>query len=369
MKSVCRAAPWAAAVGLAVAATIAAAADEIKITPQQVKTLGIQTIPLSAAGATGGHGLPGQVVVPNNQLYIVSAPLAGLVQTTLAAVNDRVKKGQPLVRLQSPALIDAQRGYLQAAVQSQLARDTARRDENLFKEGIIAESRYLAARGNFAQAAAGLAERRQALRLYGMSDAAINRLQAGHALSDTVDLTSPIDGVVLEQTAVAGQRAEASAPLYKIGKLSPLWLEIQAPVGLAAGMREGGAVKVPAYGAAGKVVSIGRSVAPGSQTVMVRAEVTTGAQNLRVGQFVEAQVAAATTGAQEWRVPNVALVRNQGKAYVFVQTPAGFRAQPVTVVSETAEVAVIGGALRGNERVAVSGIAALKGAWIGVGGE
>jgi RND family efflux transporter MFP subunit len=279
-----------------------------------------------------------------------------------------VKKGQSLVRLQSPALIEAQRGYLQAAVQSQLARETAKRDENLFKEGIIAESRYLAARGNFAQAAAGLAERRQALRLYGMSDAAINRLQAGHALSDTVDLASPIDGVVLEQTAVAGQRAEASAPLYKIGKLSPLWLEIQAPVGLAAGLREGGAVKVPAYGAEGKVVSVGRSVAPGSQTVMVRAEVTAGAQNLRVGQFVEAQVAAPAAGASEWRVPNVALVRNKGLAYVFVQAPGGFRAQPVTVVSETPEAVVITGALKGNEQIAVSGVAALKGSWMGLGG-
>lgn len=369
MKYACGARRWGAVLGLAgtVAATVAFAGDEIKITAQQARALGVQTVALSAGSAGGGHGLPGQVVVPNNQLYIVSAPLAGLVQTTLVAVNDTVKKGQPLVRLQSPALIEAQRGYLQAAVQSQLARETVNRDEQLFKEGIIAESRYLAARGNFAQAAAAVAERRQALRLYGMSDAAIGRLQASHALSDTVDLVSPINGVVLEQSAVAGQRAEASGPLYKIGKLSPLWLEIQAPVGLAAGLREGGAVKVPAYGAAGKVVSVGRSVAPGSQTVMVRAEVTEGAQNLRVGQFVEARVAAPAAGAKEWRVPNAALVRNQGRAYVFVQTPAGFRAQPVNVVSETADGAVIGGAFKGDERIAVSGIAALKGAWIGVG--
>jgi RND family efflux transporter MFP subunit len=357
------------ALGLAAAfvATVASAGDEVKITPQQAKALGIQTTPLTA-GAAGTHGLPGQVVVPNNQLRIVSAPLAGLVQSTLAAVNQTVKKGEPLVRLQSPALIEAQREFLQASVQGQLARATATRDESLFKEGIIAESRYLAAKGNYAQAAAAASERRQALRLYGMSDGAINRLQAGQALSDTVELVSPIDGVVLEQTAVAGQRAEASAPLYKIGKLSPLWLEIQAPVSVAAGLHEGGAVKIPAYSATGKVVSVGRSVAPGSQTVMVRAEVTEGAQNLRVGQFVEAQVTGAATGAKEWRIPNAALVRSQGKAYVFVQIPGGFRATAVTVVSETADGAVIKGALQGNEQIAIAGLAGLKGSWMGLGG-
>ena len=370
MKYVRRAGHWAALLGFAgaIAAAGVFAGDDIKITPQQAKTLGVQTVALSAGAAGGGHGLPGQVMVPNNQLHIVSAPLAGMIQSTLVAVNQTVKKGQPLVRLQSPALIEVQREFLQASVQGQLARDNARRDEQLFKEGIVAESRYLAARGNLAQAAAAAAERRQALRLYGMSEAAINRLQAGHGLTDVVDLVSPIDGVVLEQTAVAGQRAEASAPLYKIGKLSPLWLEMQVPVNLAAGLREGGAVKVPAYGAAGKVVSIGRSVTAGSQTVMVRAEVTEGAQNLRVGQFIEAQVAAAAAAAKEWRVPNAALVRNKGQAYVFVQTPAGFRAQPVNVVSETAEGAVIGGPLKGNELIAVAGVAALKGSWMGLGG-
>lgn len=370
MKFMWKVGRLAAVLGLAgVAASASAfAADAIKITPQQMQSLGIKTVALSS-GSAGGHGMPGQVTVPNNQLYIVSAPLAGLVQGTLVAPSQTVKKGQPLARLQSPALIEAQREFLQVSVQSQLAHQTMARDEQLFKEGIIAESRYLAAKGNYAQAAAAAAERRQALRLYGMSAAAIAKLQGGHALSDTVDLVSPIDGVVLEQNAVAGQRAEASAPLYKIGKLSPLWLEIQAPVSMAAGLREGGAVTVPAFQAAGRVLSVGRSVASGSQTVAVRAEITQGAERLRVGQFVEAQLAVAAGGAKEWRLPNAALVRNQGKAYVFVQTTEGFRAQPVTVMSETADGVTITGGLKGTELVAVSGVAALKGSWVGVGGE
>jgi RND family efflux transporter MFP subunit len=350
------------------AAVPAMAGDIVEITARQAATLGVKTVSLAEGRPGKGVALPAQVAIPNSQLHVVSAPLAGLVQSALAAAGQTVKKGQVLVRLQSPALIEAQRDFLHGAVQARLARETLARDEKLFKEGIIAESRYLAAKSAFAQAAATLNERRQALRLFGMSDAAIGRLEGGQVLRDTVDLVAPTDGVVLEQSAVAGQRVEAGAPLYTVARPDPLWLEIQVPVQLAAGLREGAAVTVPAYQAAGKILYVGKSVNPANQTVMARGEITEGAQNLRAGQFVEAEIAAARAQANQWRVPNAALVRDRGKVFVFVQTPAGFRPEPVDLISETAEGALIGGPFRGTERIAVSGIAALKGAWMGLGG-
>lgn len=365
MNAYARAALAAAALGFACSA-FAAAPAIIPVDARQMQSLGIETVPLSGAGSGTQRRLPAKVVVPNAQIRVVAAPLAGLVQTMLVAPNDSVKQGQVLARLQSPMLIEAQREFLQAATQAQLAQSSFKRDEQLFKEGIIAEGRYQSARANHAQAAAALAERRQVLRLYGMGESAINALASGKAMSSTLDVTAPISGVVLEQMASAGQLAEPSTPLYRLARLAPLWLEMQATPEAAAGIVPGAGVSVD--GAAGKVLSVGRHLDASTQTAMIRAEISQGAEKLRAGQYVEAVVAAAAGDARQWQVPAAAIVRHQGRTYVFVQTKGGFHATEIRLFGETPAVSTITGTLRGDERIAAKGIAALKAIWSG-GGE
>ncbi|MEO6696857.1 MAG: efflux RND transporter periplasmic adaptor subunit [Gammaproteobacteria bacterium] len=344
------------------------AAEDIALTAQQAQALGIVSAPLRKQDTAVGVGLPAQVVIPNNQMHIVSAPTDGFVQTMLAAVNEEVKRGQALARLQSPALIEAQRAFLQAATRAELQRENLRRDEELLKEGIIAQSRYSATKNGYTEAAAELAEREQLLSLYGMSVPAIKQLRDKRTLTSAVEIVSPIAGVVLEQLAVAGQRTETSAPLYKVASLSPLWLEVAVPLSRVAQINEGGKITVPVHQATGKVLSVGRNVDSVNQTVMVRAEVTEGAERLRPGQQIEVLIAAPSSATEQWVVPNQALVRQENQAYVFVQTPGGFRVQAVTVVSAAAETSTIQAPLRGNEHIAVRGMVALKGAWQGLGG-
>ena len=356
--------PWLAA--LLFAPFLAVAVEEVKISQEQAKALGVETAPVLRQASTEIAGLPALVVVPNEQLQVVSAPLAGLVEQVLVAAHQPVKKGQVLARLQSPQLADLQHTYLQAATQASLARANLERDGALFKEGIIAESRYLAARSHAVETAADLAERTQALRLAGMSPEAIERLRAGQRVGTLVELVAPLDGVVLEQMAVAGQRLEAAAPVFKVAKLVPLWLEIQVPVARLAEVREGARVFVPAAGASGEVIVVGRSVASGNQTVLVRGRVGSGAERLRPGQYVEASL--ALQGGATFTVPGGALARLAGKPVVFVRTPLGFRAQPVELLGDAAATAVVAG-LKGDEQVAVRGVAALKAALAGIGAE
>jgi hypothetical protein len=98
---------------------------------------------------------------------------------------------------------------------------------------------------------------------------------------------------------------------------------------------------------------------------MVRAEIRQGAEHLRPGQFIEAML-PASGGGQHWHVPNSALVRLRDQAYVFIQTPAGFRVQAVKLVDETADNTAIAAELKGNERVAVRGTSSLKAMWQGM---
>ncbi|HUW49717.1 MAG TPA: efflux RND transporter periplasmic adaptor subunit [Sulfuricella sp.] len=333
--------------------------NEIKLSAVQAKAMGVVTAALSSSAAESGKGLPARVVVPNHQLHIISAPLAGLVESVAVAPGQAVKKGQVLARLQSPGLVEIQRGFLQAATQSHLAQESMNRDEQLFREGIIAESRYFAAKGRYAEAGAALSERRQALRLAGFGDAALQRLERSHAMSSVIEVNAPVSGVVLESMAVSGQRVEAATPLCKLAQLVPLWLEIQAPIAQVVGLQPGAAVGVPAYTASGKVTQIGRGVEEGSQTIIVRAEIRLGVENLRPGQFVEA-VLAVNGSDKHWHLPNSALVRLRDQPYVFVQTAAGFRLQPVKLSGEAADSSVVSGDFKGDERIAVRGTSSLK---------
>jgi RND family efflux transporter MFP subunit len=352
--------------GAACLAAPANAAEALKLSEAQIGSLGIETAAPVAASTGQLQGLPAQVVVPNDQLRVVSAPLPGLVEQIGVATQQVVRRGQPLLRLLSPGLADIQHTFLQAATQLELARTQLDRDEQLFAEGIIAESRLQATRARWIEVSADYAERMQALRLAGMSDSSIGELRRGRRVGSSVELLAPIEGVVLEQLAVVGQRVEASAPLLRIGRLDPLWLELQMPAARLADVREGATVRVPAANAEARVIAIGRNINAANQTVTVRALTTRGADRLLPGQQVEATLAAPAPGGQ-WSVPTASVVRLGDAAQVFVRTRDGFRLQPVSVVSEGTERTIVAGPLQPAEQVAFKGIAALKAAFTGTG--
>lgn len=344
------------------------AADELQLSAKQIDALGIVIAPLPPKNNGEIAGMPALVVIPGNQLFVVSTPLAAMVEQTLVGVGDHVHKGQTLARLQSPALAEAQRDLLQASTQEQLARSNFTRDEQLWKEGIVAESRYRASHSQYQSAAAALAERKQMLLLAGMSQEAIRHLQAGENLNSLLAIVSPIDGVVLEKTASAGQRLDSATPLFKVAKLQPLGLEIQAPLASSQGIKEGAVVSIPAYGAKGKITAIGHSLSDSNQTIMLRALINTGTKNLRPGQHVDVSIATAAHSGSQWYVPNAAVARIEGRNVVFVQSAGGFRAETVSVLLEGAEGTLIGGKFSGKENIVVRGASALKSQMMGIGG-
>jgi RND family efflux transporter MFP subunit len=342
--------------------------DNVAISAKQMQSLGITTGPLPAKRIGESSGFPAQVIIPGGQLYIVSTPLPAMIEQTLVGVGDTVKKGQALAYLQSPALAEVQRGLLQASVQNQLAHENLARDETLYKDGIIAESRYRTTRSLALEAQATLSERKQMLRLSGMSDTAIAQLQSGSSLNSLLTITSPIDGSILEKTASAGQRLDAAVPLFKIAKLSPLALEIQAPLSFTQNLKVGAIVSVPSYSASGKLTAIGHSLTGSNQTLQLRATITQGTENLRAGQYVEATISTNTNSLPQWEIPNSSISYINGKSAIFVATPQGFRVQAIRIQNEGASNSVITGELKGDEKIAVRGVSALKSSVMGIGG-
>ena len=331
----------------------------LRMDDRHVRAAGIEVTRVEAEGGTSQALLPGTVAVPPQQLRIVAAPAAGLVESVLVAPNEPVRAGQPIARLRSTDLLEAQRTYLQALSAEELARQRLIRDEQMYRERIIAERRLLTTRADHDFARTTLQEREQMMALLGMADADIVTLRESRRMAATLVVTAPEDGVVLETRTSAGERVAASAPLFSIARLKPLWVNLQVPLSQALLIEPGTRMSIPGTPAQGEVVRLGRSVDPTTQSVTAVVEVMDGAETLRPGQVVTASVALRANGAPQWRVPAGAVVRHAGRSWVFVRTAEGFRARPVTVIAETSAATSIRAGLAPDDQVASRGILAL----------
>jgi multidrug efflux pump subunit AcrA (membrane-fusion protein) len=83
--------------------------------------------------------LPGTVVIPPQQLHVVAAPANGMVESMLVAADEQVQEGQPIARLRSPELVEAQRQFLAAVADEALAADRLRRAQFLFENKAMPE--------------------------------------------------------------------------------------------------------------------------------------------------------------------------------------------------------------------------------------
>ena len=357
------------ALSLLLATAQLTAAELVPLSPEQQRAFAIETAPPAPAEATLTRRYPGQVAVPNAQLRVVSAPQGGVIEALLVAEGERVEAGAVLARLSSPELLETQGAYLEAATRLELADTELERDRKLNEEGIIAERRLIETRARHRELNTLADQYRQRLELVGLSADAIDELGRTHRMSSTLPVRTPIGGVVLEQMASTGQSVAAAAPLYRVAELSPLWVEIHVPVDALGGIGVGGRVLLPDLGIEGQVVTVGRMVHGEDQGVLVRAEVRDQTERLRPGQFVQVQLAGATDIGASWRVPAGALMRNAGQAYVFVAREGGFEAVPVKVLAEEDQGAVIGAVFDAGIRIATTGVAALKAAWLAAGGE
>ena len=340
------------------AAPAALAAENLPLTAAQKTNLGIATV--VAATQTTGPALtyPARVTLPPASVRVVAASGAGLVTQLHVQAGDTVKLGAPLVTLAMPALADAQNALTQARLKSQLAASNAARDQKLFAEGLIAESRLRATQSESQSARANLVAAQTTLSMLG----------AGTVSGSAITLTAPIAGVVLESAAEPGERVDAGMALLKVADLSKLALEIPLSTAQARQVAVGQTVTVADSPASGRVTALLPQL-NASQSVLARASLVDPQGLLRPGQSVQVALAGvyALQGAQSAQglvVPAAALVWKASLPYVFVETARGFAPTPVKLVRQNASQAEVTGLAAGS-RIAVKGVAALKAQWLG----
>jgi membrane fusion protein, heavy metal efflux system len=328
------------------------AADVLPLTAGQKKNLGIVSV--AAATQTDSPALtyPARVTLPPASMSVVAAAGAGLVTQLHVQAGDSVRRGAPLVTLSMPGLAEAQNALTQARLKSELAASNAARDEKLFAEGLIAESRLRATQSERQSAHASLTAAQAALAMLG----------TGKVSGSAITLTAPIAGVVMESAAAPGERVDAGMALVKIADLAKLSLEIPLSTSQSRQVAVGQAVTVVGSQAHGRITALLPQLSA-SQSVLARASLADPQKLLRPGQSVRAAITGEQS-AQGQVVPAAALVWKIDAPYVFVETAQGFVPTPVRLIRQNAREAEVAGLAAGS-RVAVRGVAALKAQWLG----
>ena len=346
-----------------------AVADELVLESSEIENLGIELASPIAMERIAVAEARARVVMPPKGERVLTAFQPGVISVLHVAVGDAVHKGQILAEVQSPGFLTMQREYLNAFNEGSLAQLQVDRDRQLFAEGIISQSRLEETETRAMFASARLNEQKQLLVLGGFTDKQILTLAKQQAFHERLVVRAPIDGIVLDLMGVAGEQVDTMDPMYRLGDLSRLLLEIEVPQELsgtvALGMKVAVAdciVELPAV-----VESIGHTVNPVTQTVTVRAKLTHPDHALKLGQFVSVQIVTdnvADANDAVWAISSSAVVRSDGRCYVFTRTESGFAVREVNIVGATDDQTYLNQGVSGESLIAVAGTSALKAMWL-----
>jgi RND family efflux transporter MFP subunit len=150
---------------------------------------------------------------------------------------------------------------------------------------------------------------RQALLAQRRSELAIAHQQ----LDDTL-LRAPIDGVIRERLVFPGEYRAAGTPVVTVVKQHPLRLQLAVPERAATSLRVGQPVRVTVEGDptihSGRVSRVSPSIAEGTRTLPIEAEIPNLEGKLRPGTFAKAEIVTSENAALV--VPQSAVVTFAG---------------------------------------------------------
>jgi cobalt-zinc-cadmium efflux system membrane fusion protein len=143
----------------------------------------------------------------------------GRVVDIKARLDDYVKKGDLLIKVQSPDVAGAFDTYLKAANDEHMANLAYVRAQTLFEHGAISQSMLEQAEDTEKDAQADLTAAEEGLKILGVDKK--------HP-SSVVNVYSPISGVIVAQNvtqaAAAGVNLSGSATAFTIADLSTVWI-------------------------------------------------------------------------------------------------------------------------------------------------
>jgi cobalt-zinc-cadmium efflux system membrane fusion protein len=313
---------------------------------------------------------PGKIETNPNRVSRVALPLAGRVASVLVKLGDAVKRGDPLLTLESPdadaaaaASLAAQASLTQARANLNKAQSDYDRSKDLFDHNAIAQKDVLTAENALAQAKAAL-DLAQAGLQQADRKAELLGLKPG-VFGQKVTVPAPISGKILEISVAPGEyRNDTNAPVMTIADLSTVWVASDVPESAIRFIEPGERIDVqltayPGETFRGRVTRIADTVDPQTRTIKVRAEMDNSRGKLRPEMYGTIRHTDSVRTVPV--VPTGAVVQADGKSSVWVETATG-RFKPVEVKTgeRYGDVLPVLSGLQAGMRVVVDGAMLLR---------
>lgn len=313
-------------------------APVVHISTEKIQRLGVKTEPVRYTEMAQTVRSVGVVEADERRLHEITLRFDGYVEKLhVNTTGQTVTRGQPLLELYSPDLIATQREYLSARnAQSGLSSSEA---------GI---------RSGMKDLAASSLER---LRLWGIAESDLTLLEQRGQVLHTLIVRSPVSGVVLEKTIVAGRRIVAGDVLFKIADLSTVWILAQVYEQDIGRIEPGQTVRAtldayPGRTFDGKVGFLYPTLDPETRTARVRIELPNPRGLLKPMMY--AHVAIDTQAHRTLTAPRSAVLETGRRTLVLVERGEGrFEPRPVRLGLRGEEMVEILQGLREGERVVV----------------
>lgn len=217
----------------------------------------------------------------------------GTIIDTLGQLGAEVKKDQPLYTIKSPDLIQAESNLIAAAATFELTSKELVRAKNLYATDTGVPQRELEQATSDEQTAEGaLKAARDAVRVFGKTDAEIDRMIASRVIDPALVVRSPIRGKVTAKNAQPGflvQPGNLPAP-YSVADVSLKWMLADVVEGDMSTFHLGQPVNVtvlayPGNVFKGKVSKIYETVDPNTHRVTIRSQIADPKDELRPGML------------------------------------------------------------------------------------
>jgi cobalt-zinc-cadmium efflux system membrane fusion protein len=301
----------------------------------------------------------GRVEADETRVARAGSPVTGRILELEALEGETVRRGQVLATLASTELSNTQLAYLKALSLQVLAESSAARARQLYAADVIGQAELQRRESELVQANADLSGARDQLKVLGMSESAIARLARTRQVDSSAQIVSPIDGIVLDRTVTAGQVVQPADKVYIVADLSSVWLVADVPEQNAGALAVGKTVQaeipaLPGRRIEGKLSFVSATVNPDTRTVRVRMDLPNPAREYKPAML--ATMLLQGPPAMRAVVPSAAVVREDNKDFVFVQTaPDVFVLRRVALGGEQDGMRVLNEGLRVGDPIVADG--------------
>ena len=276
--------------GLKSGSEAAPPADSIELSATQLKSVKVEIaaerdFPIEKVAI-------GSIDFNAEMLTQVFTPNQGRIVGLFAKVGDEVLKGQTLFTIDSPDLVQASSTLISAAGVANLTTRNLARLKGLYETRASSQKELEQAISDQQAAEGALRAARDAVRIFGKTEAEIDRIIEGRRVDPVLVVASPISGRITARNAAPGllvQPGNAPAP-YVVADVSTMWMLANVAESDSPSFQIGQDVKVtvmahPGRVYEGRISTIGSTVDPLTHRVLVRSEIDDPKHELRSGMF------------------------------------------------------------------------------------